>query len=208
MPHRQNTAGSNASILRDGLELLVYAAGETTFPKAAVRRAYRGKKFVHFEREGSCQAINRREPDFLFPTGFDLLEKVLGEVSHLGQLLLRQAMAKPELFQTKPNSIQGSHTSDRRDNGLTLLPVIAWMPLNQMNDRSPACPTSPTVRPRMKIHALGGQTRVRAAYRSSDRIYFPAPAREGSDPSLSLARDTGRPAGTSAVGPDARSPFL
>ena len=138
MPHRQNTAGSKVSILQDDPELLVHAAGETTFPKAAVRRAYRGKKFVHFEREGSCQAINRREPDFLFPTGFDLLEEVLGEVSHLRQLLLRQAMAKPELFQTKPNSIQGSHTSDRRDNDLTLLPVFAWIFLNQISHQSPA----------------------------------------------------------------------
>jgi len=117
-------------------DLLVHAAGETTLPKAAVRRAYRGKKFVHFEREGRGQAINRRKPDFLFPTGFDLLEEILGEVGDLGQFLLRQAMAEPELFQTKPNSIQGSHASDRRDNGLTLLPVIAWMLLNQMNDQA------------------------------------------------------------------------
>lgn len=208
MSHRQNTVGSNASTLSDGSELLVNAAGETTLPKAAVRRAYRGKKFVHFEREGSSQTINRREPDFLFATGFDLLEEVLGEVGDLGQFLLRQAMAKPELFQTKPNSIQGSHTSDRRDNGLTLLPVIAWMFLNQMSDQSPSCPTSPPVRSRMKIPALGDKWDW--AQRVSRMIERTPPSRASAAFAFSWPSrlETGQARRNSTARQNARAPFL
>jgi hypothetical protein len=208
MPHRQNTAGSQASILRDGPELLVHAAGETTFPKTAVRRAYRGKKFVHFEREGSSQAINRREPDFLFATCFDLLEKVLGEVSHLGQLLLRQAMAKPELFQTKPNSIQGSHTSDRRDNGLTFLPVIAWMLLNQMSGQSLPCQTSPTTRSQMKDLTLGNKWDW--AQRVSRMIERTSSSRASGAFAFSWpsSLETGQARRNSTARQNARAPFL
>ena len=113
-------------------------AGNPPLAQLAALRAGRGKELVGFERESSGQPLDRREPDFLFPAGLNLLEEVLGEIGNLGQLLLRQLVAKPELLQTKPNPIQGIHPSDRRDLYLTFLPAITWIYLDQMNNPVPA----------------------------------------------------------------------
>ncbi len=107
--------------------------GEAPFRKPAVFRAYRRKEFVGLQRESGGETLYRREPDFSFTTGFDLLEEVLGKVGHLGKFLLRQLVAKPQLFQTNANTIQGSHPCDRRDFNLTFLPAITWIARNQMD---------------------------------------------------------------------------
>lgn len=104
-------------------------AGESFPPKLAVFRANRGQKFMGFERKSCGEPFHRRQPDLLLPTGFDLLEEVLRELGNFSQLLLRELVALAELFQTNPNSIQGSHPSDRRDFDLTFLPAnrLDWL---------------------------------------------------------------------------------
>ena len=97
-----DTSGSNAAPRWS----LVDPAGKPPLAQLAVFRAGRGKELVGFERKSGSQPLDRREPDFLLAAGLDLLEEVLGKVGNLGQLLLRQVVPEPELFQTKPNPIQ------------------------------------------------------------------------------------------------------
>lgn len=102
----------------------MHPAGMLLFRESGLLRAVRCQKFMRLKAKGGGETFDRAQPHFLFPTGFNLLEKVLRKIGDLGEFLLRQAMTLAQFTQARPDFIQRCHTSDRRGKRLTFLPAI------------------------------------------------------------------------------------
>ena len=102
----------------------MHAAGMLLFCESGLLRTDRCQKFMRLKAEGGRETFDRAQPHFLFPTGFNLLKKVLRKIGDLGKFLLGQAMTLPQFTKAKPDFIQRCHTSDRRGKRLTFLPAI------------------------------------------------------------------------------------
>lgn len=85
------------------------------FGQFRLGRAAGREELVGFQGKGRREPFDGAEPDFLFASGLDLLEKILGEIRNFSQLLLGQVMAQAQFTETAADFVDERHPSDRLD---------------------------------------------------------------------------------------------